>query len=75
LELIDKINEKLIMHITNVSENKKNYVYQFLMNCYEIMKEVEGKIEQEKISLELLLDEKIQKEKFMYNHEKESNNY
>jgi len=75
LNLFENINIKLQKQIITASENKKNYVYQFLLNCYEIMKEVEGKIEQEKISLELLLDEKIQKEKFRYKLEKESNIY
>ena len=64
--------KKILKEIIKISDNKKNYIELFMLNCYEIMSEIDGKIEKEKLFLLQLLEEKLLKEKTVYRFEKQS---
>ena len=63
--LLEQINSKVIKHISENCENKKTYVNKFILNCYEILQDIDSKIELERLSLELLLEEKINNERLL----------
>jgi len=62
-ELIKNINNEIINYINSSCDNKKVYLQKFMLNCYKILNEIDNKIEQEKQEMELLLQNKILKEK------------
>ena len=74
MHVMESINTRLLSHITSVCEKKKSYVYNFLLNCYDVMSEIEKKIQEEKQSLEMLLYESMQKVKLQLDFEEDSNN-
>jgi len=69
LDLIENLNERLHKEIFKYSTNKKNHIYKLIINCYQIFKEIEDKIQQEKHALEQLLEERIKSEKLIYHYE------
>jgi len=72
IQFIDNVHTKLLKSIEIISDNKKSYIYKFILNCYETMNELEIIIDKEKLALESLLEEKIQKEKVIYSYEKQN---
>jgi len=73
-ELIKNLHQKLYEDIAAIAETKKRYSYRLFHSCYEAMNEIEYKTEQEKLSLEQLLNENIQFESFIYNDQLQSIN-
>ena len=72
LYLIENLKNIISEDINNIYKNKKDAVYKYILKNYEILTDVEDKIEQEKLALELALSEKIIFEKLNFEEELKS---
>ena len=66
---------KLLKEIAIISETKKFYVQRLVLECYTILTEIEEKIQDESVSLEKLILEKIEEEKKIFEFEIENRNF
>ena len=69
---LENLNNKLTKNIFSSFNTKKGTISKHILNCYEMLGDIESKLQQEKLALELLLSEKIVDEKFRYEEEIES---
>ena len=66
IDFIKNINYQINKEISETFEQKKTFLYQIILNCYDFITNVENKLDKDKFLLELLFEEKLLIEKKLF---------
>jgi len=72
LDKSEIVYNQLLSEITNSTDVKKDNIYKSIVTCYELLNEVNQKIDEEKHDLILLLEHQLNFERTKYTHELQS---